>query len=117
MRNVTISGARNTCIDAIWNWVFVLSAVHLSNCPVGIAFTGGSTGSILLLDSTLTDVGTGVSTGYPARAPGQGLLLENVTATRVPTLATGFPGSAAGTVTVGARRWRGGGRLESSSAW
>ena len=100
MRNITVSGSRQQCINVIWNWEMVLMGLVLSNCPNAIAFTGGSTGSLLILDSTITDVSVGVSTGYPARSPQQGLLLENLTATRVPTLATGVPGDASGTVVV-----------------
>ena len=49
-------------------------------------------------DSSFTDVSLGVQTDFPAVV--RGLMLENVTFTRVATFASGFEGNAAGTTII-----------------
>ena len=49
-------------------------------------------------DSSFTDIPLGVQTDYPTVV--RGLLLENVTFTRVATVASGFAGNAAGTTVI-----------------
>ena len=99
-RNITVSGSETACIQFLWNWAMILENVQLSNCPLGIMFTGTATGSISVLDSTFTNVALGISTDFPNPMPG--LLLERFTAVNVPIITTNLPGVTDGIFTIDA---------------
>ncbi|KAF3919916.1 hypothetical protein AA313_de0200320 [Arthrobotrys entomopaga] len=58
-----------TAITMLWDWAWTMKSVSISNCKVGLNITGGSgtqdiqgTGSILLLDSNISDTPIGILT-------------------------------------------------------
>ena len=59
MRNISISGSRSICLDLIWDWQFVLMGLNLANCPTGVHFQGNIAGSVIIQDSTFTNIPTG----------------------------------------------------------
>lgn len=99
-RNVNIIGSRVTCLSFFWNWVMTLQDVHFSDCPIGIAFQGGAVGSLLLLDSSMTNISTGVVTDAPSTY--RGLYLERLDAVNVSLITPGLPGNADGAVHIDA---------------
>ncbi|KAA0154150.1 hypothetical protein FNF29_02770 [Cafeteria roenbergensis] len=102
LRNLSISGSTSSCVDLLWNWGFAFLASTFSNCPTGISFKGDAVTSLAVVDSFFVDVETGISTDWPETA--RGVVLDRVSATRVPIVATGLPGSASGTTFI--RAWR-----------
>ena len=102
-RSIRIDGSKNACINLIWDWVFTFTDLHLSNCPLGIQFTGNSDGALLLLDSTSNNVNTLVSTAYP-QEPVTRLFFERLVATNTAEITTNLPGNSQGTVSIAS--WR-----------
>ncbi|KAH7162265.1 family 55 glycoside hydrolase [Dactylonectria estremocensis] len=83
-RNMTFNKC-NTAIYMNWNWAWAFHGITIKNCGVGIDMTSGQSvqnvGSVLLLDSTISDTPIGVSTLYdPAQSGGTNgtLILDNV---------------------------------------
>lgn len=80
----------NTAIYMNWNWVWAFHGVSISNCGVGIDMSQpgnglpSAVGSILLLDSTISDTAVGISTLYTPKQSGTTgtLLLDNVDMTK-----------------------------------
>ncbi|KND92912.1 Glucan 1,3-beta-glucosidase [Tolypocladium ophioglossoides CBS 100239] len=74
----------NTAIYMNWNWVWALHGISINNCGIGIDMTsGGSTqtvGSVLLLDSTISNTPIGITTVYSPQQSGTNatLVLDNV---------------------------------------
>lgn len=79
----------NNCQTAIymnWNWQWTLKSVTIANCGVGLDVTalgdqGQNVGSVVLLDSTITDTPVGVYTIKSASstpASGATVVLDNV---------------------------------------
>src|SRR5277367_4019046 len=70
MRNLVF----NNCVTAIsqlWDWEWVYQGITISGCQVGIDITSGSgtsgglsVGSVTLVDSSITNTGVGVKTGW-----------------------------------------------------
>jgi len=82
------------CLQLIWNWYTVVQNSHFSNCGVGIEFVGGAVTSLAVIDSSFTDVTTGISSDFPATV--RGILLDRVNATKVTNVATGLSGNPSG---------------------
>lgn len=105
----------NNCKTAIymnWNWQWTLKSVAIKNCGVGLNITSGNAtaqnvGSVILLDSSITNTPIGVST---LRGPGSGptsggtLVLDNVQLANVQQAvanpASGMTILAGGTLTI-----------------
>ncbi|KAH8658833.1 pectate lyase superfamily protein-domain-containing protein [Tricladium varicosporioides] len=79
-RNLTFSGCQ-TAIYMNWNWAWTFSGVSIDNCGVGIDMTAGDgVGSVLLVDSKISNTPVGVSTIYSTSQSGSNgtLILDNV---------------------------------------
>ncbi|EHL02584.1 putative Glucan 1,3-beta-glucosidase [Glarea lozoyensis 74030] len=78
----------NNCQTAIfmnWNWAWTLSGVEINNCGIGIDMANGGTasqtvGSILLVDSKISNTPIGISTAYSTSegATNGTLIIDNV---------------------------------------
>ncbi|POS78851.1 exo-beta-1,3-glucanase [Diaporthe helianthi] len=91
MRNLVF----NNCVTAIimlWDWDWTFQGLSINNCGTGIDMSasgdsGQQVGSIIVLDSTFTNVQVGVVTAYTTAgtpdAAGS-LILENVALSNVP---------------------------------
>lgn len=101
-RGLTVVASRVQCLNLFWNWAFAFVGLNLTGCPVGIQFTGGAAGSLMLLDSSATNVDTVVTTDFPASVPG--ILIERLALNNVTTVTTGLPGVPNGSGRVVA--WR-----------
>jgi hypothetical protein len=95
-----VTNAAQNCIFMYWDWIFTFLDITLSNCPTGIYAQGASFGSIIVLDSSFTNITTAVLTDYPNDAQVRGILLDRVTATNVGTITNGLPGNPAGSITL-----------------
>jgi glucan 1,3-beta-glucosidase len=67
-RNLTFNGCQ-TAVYMNWNWAWTLSGLQIDNCGIGIDMSNGGTsaqtvGSVLLVDSTISNTPIGVSTAY-----------------------------------------------------
>ena len=100
-RGITITNSRTMAINLIWDWEFAFVALNITNCPTGIQFQGGAAGSLMLLDSTITNANVGILTDYPGSVVG--LVIERLVATNVQLITAGLTGSS-GVTTVTA--WR-----------
>lgn len=84
-RNMTFNNVQ-TAIFMNWNWLWTFHGLSINGCGTGINMANGGSinaqtvGSVLLLDSTLTNTDVGVMTGYnPASEWTNGtLILDNV---------------------------------------
>ncbi|KAI1376727.1 glycoside hydrolase family 55 protein [Hypoxylon crocopeplum] len=91
-RNMTFNNC-NTAIHMIWNWLWLMQDVKINGGNVGIDMTSDSldsikVGSLLLVDSKISNVGVGISTLYKPDLPDTNntLILDNVDMTEaVPT--------------------------------
>lgn len=94
MRNLTFVGSR-IGIQQIWDWGWTYKSLAFVGCEVGINMSSTNVGSVVLLDSTFTNVATALLTGRdPASTTGQGsLVLEAVEFVNVKTVLEG-PGGA-----------------------
>lgn len=105
----------NRCQTAIymnWNWQWTLKSVTIASCDVGLDVTAGGAGaqgvgSVILLDSTITDTPIGVYTvksASSAPATGATVILDNVRLVNVPKAvanpATGATILTGGTLTI-----------------
>ncbi|EGS20359.1 exo-beta-1,3-glucanase-like protein [Thermochaetoides thermophila DSM 1495] len=89
-RNLTFNNCK-TAIFMNWNWAWTFQDVKINNCEVGIDMSNGgpdgqTVGSVLLLDSHITNTGIGIKTAYdPAQPHTNGtLILDNVEMTGTP---------------------------------
>jgi glucan 1,3-beta-glucosidase len=67
-RNLKFNGCQ-TAIFMNWNWAWTLSGLEINNCGIGVDMANGGTasqtvGSVLLVDSTISNTPIGVSTAY-----------------------------------------------------
>jgi glucan 1,3-beta-glucosidase len=62
---------------------------------------GNAFGSVILVDSSMTNVTNGILTSYPASTQ-IGIVLERFTATSVQTITAGLPGKPTGTLSISA---------------
>ncbi|KPM38241.1 Glucan 1,3-beta-glucosidase [Neonectria ditissima] len=82
-RNMTFRKV-NTAIYMNWNWAWAFHGVTIENCGVGLDMTSGESvqnvGSVLLLDSKISNTPIGVNTLYdPGQTSTNGtLILDNV---------------------------------------
>ncbi|KAK7408407.1 hypothetical protein QQX98_009447 [Neonectria punicea] len=82
-RNMTFRNV-NTAIYMNWNWAWAFHGVTIENCGVGLDMTSGESvqnvGSVLLLDSKISNTPIGVNTLYdPGQTSTNGtLILDNV---------------------------------------
>jgi glucan 1,3-beta-glucosidase len=84
-RNITIRNTSRAAIYLNWDWAWTFKEVYISDSPIGVDVNGGNdprpqgTGSIVILDSTFSNVGVCVRTGFKAAAsPVNTLILDNV---------------------------------------
>ncbi|KAJ8058340.1 hypothetical protein OCU04_012532 [Sclerotinia nivalis] len=100
MRNLVF----NNCVTAIsmfWDWGWLFQGISINNCQKGIDISaGGSTaqnvGSVIVIDSSITNTPVGIITAYTANATPDtagSLILENVVLSNVPTAVTLSGGS------------------------
>jgi glucan 1,3-beta-glucosidase len=92
MRNLVF----NNCVTAIqqlWNWGWVYQGISINNCQKGLDMSAGGSaaqtvGSIVLVDSSITNTPIGIITAYnaPSSAPATAgsLIIENVALSNVP---------------------------------
>lgn len=83
-RNLTFNGC-NTAIFVNWNWAWTFKSLEINNCGVGLNMTNSpqnqTVGSVMILDSKLTNTPTGVVTAFTQNSiPNAGgtLVLDNV---------------------------------------
>ena len=83
-RNLTFNGC-NTAIYMNWNWAWTFKSLTINNCAVGLNMsTGGfnqTVGSVLVLDSTLTNTPIGIVTSRSSTSvptTGGTLIIKNV---------------------------------------
>ena len=99
MRNVAVSDAV-TGISQIWNWGWTYQGLTLINCTTGLSINNGGAGkqqvgSVNVLDSSIQDCNTFVTTAWASSTSSNGsLILENIALNNVPNAvksATGIP--------------------------
>ncbi|KAJ5593902.1 CAZyme family GH55 [Penicillium hispanicum] len=111
MRGLAISDAV-TGISQIWDWGWTYQGVTLTNCTTGISINNGGAGnqlvgSVVVLDSSITDCSTFVTTAWESSTSTNGsLILENIALDNVPVAVQGpsstvLAGSSS-TTTIGA---------------
>ncbi|KAJ5937656.1 hypothetical protein N7454_003998 [Penicillium verhagenii] len=83
-RNLTFNDC-NTAIFMNWNWAWTFKSVQINNCEVGLNMSTSpsnqTVGSVMLLDSTLTNTPTGIVTAWTEKSipvGGGTLVLDNV---------------------------------------
>ncbi|KAF2263780.1 exo-beta 1,3 glucanase-like protein [Lojkania enalia] len=113
MRNIQVSDAI-VGIFQIWNWGWMYQNINIKNCRTAFNMDGiNSTtqdqlvGSVVIIDSSITDCGTFLSTSWTrdTKPIGAGqLILENIVLTNVPVAINGTTGTilAGGTKTIDA---------------
>lgn len=94
----------NDCQTAIymnWNWAWTFKSVNINNCQVGLNMstspTNQTVGSVLLLDSKLTNTPTGIVTAWSKNSipiGGGTLVLDNVDFSGSKVAVTGFDGTS-----------------------
>lgn len=113
MRNLVF----NNCVTAIimlWDWDWTFQGLSINNCGTGIDMSAGGSsaqnvGSIIVVDSSFTNVPVGIVTAYTASATPDtagSLILENINLSNVPVMVqysgTTVLAGTAGTTTVAA---------------
>jgi glucan 1,3-beta-glucosidase len=109
MRNLIISDSV-TCISQIWDWGWTYQGLKLSNCTTALSVSNGGAGnqlvgSVTVLDSTIKDCSTFVTTAWASSTSSNGsLILENIVLENVPVAVKGSSGTvlAGGTTTISA---------------
>jgi glucan 1,3-beta-glucosidase len=82
-RNLKFNNVR-TAIYMNWNWVWGFQGVEINNCDVGIDMSAGgnvqTSGSLLMIDSTISNTPVGVLTLYNPEQSGTNgtIILDNV---------------------------------------
>lgn len=111
MRNVAVSDAV-TGISQIWDWGWTYQGLTLTNCTIGLSINNGGAGnqlvgSVNVLDSTIQDCPTFVTTAWASSTSSNGsLILENIALDNVPVAVKGTGGTVlagtTGTTTISA---------------
>lgn len=83
-RNLTFNDC-NTAVFVNWNWAWTFKSLHINNCQTGLNMSTSpsnqTVGSVLILDSKLTNTPTGVVTAFTEDSIPVGggvLVLDNV---------------------------------------
>ncbi|KAJ5096772.1 hypothetical protein N7456_007493 [Penicillium angulare] len=83
-RNLTFNDC-NTAIFMNWNWAWTFKSVNINNCDVGLNMSTSpsnqTVGSVMMLDSKLTNTPTGIVTAWSQKSIPDGggtLVLDNV---------------------------------------
>ncbi|OAL05122.1 pectin lyase-like protein [Phaeosphaeriaceae sp. SRC1lsM3a] len=83
-RNMTFNGC-GTAIFMNWNWLWTLKSIFINDCKLGLDMANSpanqTVGSVLLLDSKLTNTPIGVNTSFTADSvphTGGTLIIDNV---------------------------------------
>jgi glucan 1,3-beta-glucosidase len=83
-RNLTFNGCQ-TAIYMNWNWAWTFKSVNINNCEVGLNMSTSpsnqTVGSVMMLDSQLTNTPTGIVTAWTKNSipiGGGTLVLDNV---------------------------------------
>jgi glucan 1,3-beta-glucosidase len=83
-RNLTFNGCQ-TAIYMNWNWAWTFKSVNINNCQVGLNMSTSpsnqTVGSVMMLDSKLTNTPTGIVTAWTKNSipvGGGTLVLDNV---------------------------------------
>ncbi|KAJ5544399.1 hypothetical protein N7513_006963 [Penicillium frequentans] len=83
-RNLTFNDC-NTAIFMNWNWAWTFKSVNINNCEVGLNMSTSpsnqTVGSVMMLDSKLTNTPTGIVTAWTKKSipvGGGTLVLDNV---------------------------------------
>ena len=83
-RNLTFNDC-NTAIFMNWNWAWTFKSVNINNCEVGLNMSTSpsnqTVGSVMMLDSKLTNTPTGIVTAWTGKSIPHGggtLILDNV---------------------------------------
>jgi glucan 1,3-beta-glucosidase len=83
-RNLTFNNCQ-TAVFMNWNWAWTLSGLTINNCGIGIDMANGGTssqtvGSVLLIDSKISNTPIGISTAYSTTegATNGTLVIDNV---------------------------------------
>ncbi|PLB48329.1 exo-beta-1,3-glucanase Exg0 [Aspergillus steynii IBT 23096] len=99
-RNLTFNDC-NTAIFMNWNWAWTFKSVFINNCQTGLNMSNSpqnqTVGSVLLLDSKLTNTPTGVVTAFTKDSipiGGGVLILDNVDFSGSETAVQGVDGGA-----------------------
>jgi glucan 1,3-beta-glucosidase len=102
MRNLTINGAV-TAINQLWDWGWTYKGISINNCGTGLSINAANTttgalavGSIVLIDSDISNTPVGIVTGFNSTSipvTANSLILENVAINNVPVVIQG-PGSS-----------------------
>ena len=129
--NTTLTSPQ--AIIQLWDWGWTYIGLSINNCGVGIDISAGGsngkieTGSITLLDSTMTNVGVGIVTAWsPTTNPDTAgsMVLENIVLTNVPiaikgptsTLLAGSPTALTITAWANGHRYSGSATTPTESA-
>lgn len=112
-RNMTFNHCK-TAIFMNWNWAWTFKSLHINNCGIGLDMSNGgasgqSVGSVMILDSKMTNTPKGVITAFSSTsAPVSGgtLILDNVD----------FTGSSVAVATAGGSTILAGGSVVASWA-
>jgi glucan 1,3-beta-glucosidase len=101
----TLNLTFNNCQTAIfmnWNWAWTLQGITINNAGIGIDMANGgaggqSVGSVLLVDSTISNTPIGISTVYQTAESGTNgtLILDNVDMTNNVPVAVSNAGTGA----------------------
>lgn len=94
MRNLTFIGSR-VGIQQLWDWGWTYKSLNFIGCEIGINMSSSTVGSVTILDSKFTNVGTVLVTGRNLTSTaGQGsLIIEAVEFVNVDTVLRGQGGT------------------------
>jgi glucan 1,3-beta-glucosidase len=111
MRNLTFYNSV-TALSHFWDWGWTYKSLNINNCQVGIDISAGGptaqdVGSIVLLDSTISNTPIGIKTSFTSTSqpPTAGsLIMENVQLNNVPVAVQNNGATAlnGGTTTIAA---------------
>lgn len=112
MRNLVFNSPSTAAIQMLWDWDWTFMGLTVNNAPIAVDMSiGGSAGqavgSVIIIDSTFTNVGVGVKTAYDSSSTDTtngSLILENVVLSNTPVAVQNDAGTvlAGGTTTISA---------------
>lgn len=112
MRNLEFNNQGTAAFQMLWDWDWTFINVTINNAPLGIDMSAGGSsaqavGSLILIDSTLTNVNVGIKTAYDSSSStwtNGSLVLENVALSNTPIMIQNDAGTvlAGGTTTIAA---------------